>query len=214
MPKSKIYFMGLATLLGFPMVGITLVGFIEDNPWSFEFNWFTPMEVLPQLLIGLIIGAVAGFIAWWMINRKDMLLIKKKYGVLIYNFKLTIWEILFLSFSAGVGEEFLFRGIIQTYWGIWITAIFFVAIHGYLDPRDNKMMRYGLFMTLVIGILGYLKIHFGLIAPMAAHFAIDVVLLYKLTNDDSLKFRPIVPTVNMQELKTEEGDATERPDTP
>jgi membrane protease YdiL (CAAX protease family) len=102
-----------------------------------------------------------------------------------------------------VGEEFLFRGVIQSYWGIWITAIFFVAIHGYLDPRDKKMMTYGLTMTVIIGILGYMNTYLGLIAPMAAHMAIDVVLLYKLTNDPVFNFKPIQPTAAFRNLDEE-----------
>lgn len=187
MPKSRLYAMGFATLLGFPIVGITLVGFIESNPWDFEFNWLYPENLIIQLGIGLAFGILAGFLAWFIVNHKSFLQIKMKYGVLIHSFRMSTWEILFISFCAGVGEEFLFRGIIQPYWGVWITAIFFVAIHGYLDPRDRKMMFYGMTMTIVIGILGYMKVYLGLIAPMAAHFAIDVVLLYKLTNDKSFK---------------------------
>ena len=193
MPKSKIYIMGLATLLGFPALGITIIGFVETNPWEFQFNWFSPYSFLIQLAIGLAFGTGAGLLAWWLINLPKMKNIKMKYGILIHRFKLNIWEILFLSFSAGVGEEFLFRGIIQPYWGVWITAIFFVAIHGYLDPRDKKMMTYGLTMTIIIGILGYMKTYLGLVAPMTAHFAIDVVLLYLLTNDESLVFKPPTP---------------------
>ena len=52
--------------------------------------------------------------------------------------------------------------------------------------------------------MGFMKIYFGLIAPMMAHFAIDVVLLYKLTNDKSFEFKPLpVPEFNMQEWKEE-----------
>lgn len=175
--------MGFATLLGFPAIGITLIGFIESNPWDFKFNWFAPENFTIQIIVGLLFGTLSGFIAWAMINHKSFIQIKMKYGLLIHSFKMNLWEILFISFCAGVGEEFLFRGIIQPYWGIWITAIFFVAIHGYLDPRDKKMMIYGIMMTIVIGVLGYMKVYLGLIAPMAAHFAIDVVILYKLTTD-------------------------------
>jgi membrane protease YdiL (CAAX protease family) len=211
--KSKIYVMGIATLIGFPVVGITIVGFVEDNPWSFDFGWLTPVNPIIQILVGSVVGIFFGLVAWWMINRPQLKEIKKKYGVLIHRLKLSTGEILFLSFSAGVGEEFLFRGVLQPYWGVWITAVFFVAIHGYLDPRDKKMMTYGLTMTVIIGILGYMKIYLGLIAPMAAHMAIDVVLLYKLTHDSSLKpetifhHRPFdIPETSMRELDDDEPE--------
>lgn len=203
LPKSRIYIMGFATLFGFPIIGITVIGFVEADPWQFIFNWNSPLSAAYQTLIGLVFGTLAGFFAWWLINRREMLQIKMKYGILINKFRLSNWEILFLSFCAGVGEEFLFRGIIQPYWGIWITAIFFVAIHGYLDPRDKKMMTYGLTMTIIIGLLGYMKMYIGLVAPMAAHMAIDVVLLYKLTNDKVFNFTPSQPSEAFRVLDEE-----------
>jgi len=212
MPKSRLYAMGFATLLGFPMIGITLVGFIESNPWEFEFNWLYPHNLIIQLGVGLAFGILAGYIAWSIVNHKSFIQIKMKYGVLIHSFRMSTRQIIFISFCAGVGEEFLFRGIIQPYWGVWITAIFFVAIHGYLDPRDRKMMIYGMTMTVVIGILGYMKIYLGLVAPMAAHFAIDVVLLYKLTNDESFKFihiPPATPSGLDDESDSEHSEASE-----
>ncbi|MGB0805470.1 MAG: CPBP family intramembrane glutamic endopeptidase [Salibacteraceae bacterium] len=201
-PKSRIYAMGFATLLGFPAIGYTIIGFAESNPWEFDLNW-TTMNLMVQIIGGLVFGTIAGFFAWWLINRREMLQIKMKYGIMINRLKLSLGEILFLSFSAGVGEEFLFRGVIQPYWGIWITAIFFVAIHGYLDPRDKKMMTYGLTMTVIIGLLGYMKNYMGLVAPMMAHFAIDVVLLYKLTNDKVFNFKPSQPTESFSAMDEE-----------
>ncbi|MFT4753282.1 MAG: membrane protease YdiL (CAAX protease family) [Salibacteraceae bacterium] len=216
LPKSKIYIMGFATLLAFPAIGITLIGFVEEHPWEFSINWNSPLAIGYQTLIGLAFGTLAGLFAWWLINRRDMLQIKMKYGKLIHSFKLTKWEMIFLSFCAGVGEEFLFRGVIQSYWGVWITAIFFVAIHGYLDPRDKKMMTYGFTMTVIIGVLGYMKMYFGLVAPMAAHMAIDVVLLYNLSIDKSFNFIPSQPTEAFRNLDHEildelENEKTETP---
>lgn len=201
MQKKNIYLLGLATLFGFPILGITILGFVESNPWDFPFNWTYPQGLPLQIILGLFVGLFAGLVAWWTINRPSMLPIKFKYGILISQFRLTIWEILFLSAAAGIGEEFLFRGILQEYWGVWITAIVFVAIHGYLDPRNNKMMIYGVIMTIFIGILGYMKIYLGLIAPIVAHFAIDVVLLFKLTNDEALKMS--IPKLPFDDLESE-----------
>ena len=211
LPKSKIYAMGLGTLIGFPVVGYTIIGFVENDPWAFEINWFTPYSLLVQIIAGLIFGTLAGLLAWALINQRNMLEIKMKYGVLIHQFKLSLWEILFLSFCAGVGEEFLFRGVIQPYWGVWITAIFFVAIHGYLDPRDKKMMTYGLTMTVIIGLLGYMKTYLGLVAPMMAHFAIDVVLLYKLTHDNVFRFKPAPPNAEFRAVDAEVPEELEEP---
>ena len=206
--------MGFATLIGFPSLGITIVGLVEENPWGFEFNWLSPYGFVVQVIAGLLFGILAGYSAWWMINRPQLKSIKMKYGILIHSLKLSVWEILFLSFSAGVGEEFLFRGVIQPYWGVWITAVFFVAIHGYLDPRDKKMLSYGLLMTVLIGILGYMKIYLGILAPMAAHFMIDVVLLYLLSNDKAFDFVSAQPSFIMREFNPENFNDKSNPESP
>ena len=64
-------------------------------------------------------------------------------------------------------------------------------------------MTYGLTMTVIIGLLGYMKNYMGLVAPMMAHFAIDVVLLYKLTNDQVFNFKPSQPNAEFRALDAE-----------
>ena len=193
MPKKNLYLMGFGTLLGFPLLGVFILYLVEENPLEFVFHWNFPLNVFYQILIGLVFGIMSGSIAWWFINRPEMVSIKKKYGVMIHGLKLNLWEIIFLSFGAGVGEEFFFRGVLQPYWGVEITAVVFVAIHGYLDPRDKKIMSYGMVMTLIIIAIGYLNIYVGLLSSMMAHFIIDVVLFYQLSNDKSLAFVPSQP---------------------
>lgn len=200
MNQKKLLLMGLGTLLGFPLLGITIVGLIEEQPIDFYFAWnVTPWYF--QLFFGIAIGIILGLIAWWWINRPALNHIKLKYGVLVYQFKLSTWQIFFISLCAGVGEEFLFRGVIQPYWGITVTAVFFVAIHGYLDPRDKHMLTYGILMTFLIGILGIMKQQLGLISAMAAHFAIDVVLFHHLTHDPYIAKESAKNDIISQELE-------------
>jgi len=80
-----------------------------------------------------------------------------------------------------VGEEILFRGAFQPLFGLWIVAIVFVAIHGYLNLFDWKISIYGLYMVLVAAGFGYLFSGFGIIAASSAHFAFDVIMLRYLT---------------------------------
>ncbi|MBK7566807.1 MAG: CPBP family intramembrane metalloprotease [Bacteroidetes bacterium] len=46
---------------------------------------------------------------------------------------------LFLSFCAGVGEELLFRGAIQPWLGIWLTALLFI-FYTDLNPKDKPLL--------------------------------------------------------------------------
>jgi membrane protease YdiL (CAAX protease family) len=108
--------------------------------------------------------------------------IRKKYAPLIQNLKLSTTAIVLLSFCAGFGEELLFRGALQPLLGIWITAIIFVAIHGYLNPRDWRLSVYGTVMTLIIVVLGYMTEVWGIFTACAAHMAIDIVLFKYLVD--------------------------------
>lgn len=92
--------------------------------------------------------------------------------------------ILGLALIPAIGEELVFRGIMQPTlarwfgdrpgWGIWVTAIIFSAIH---------TQFLGFFPRMLLGAgFGYLYVWSGrLAAPIAAHFAnnaLQVVLLY------------------------------------
>jgi membrane protease YdiL (CAAX protease family) len=186
MQKSKLYILGLVTLIIFPLVGLTIVGFVEENPneWIQQRLDRERLEIHWQLLIGLFFGALSGFLGWRIIRLPFMKSVRQKYGSLLQQLKLNWVDIIFISFCAGVGEELLFRGAIQPYLGIWVTAIIFVAIHGYLNPMDWRISVYGIFMTAIIAALGYFAQDFGILTAITAHFAIDVVLLFYTTKVD------------------------------
>jgi len=99
----------------------------------------------------------------------------------------TVWGLLFnlfmIAFLPAIGEELLFRGVIQKiftgwtknhHWGIWITAILFSALH---------IQFYGFIPRMILGVLfGYLLIWSGSIwLPVIAHFvnnAFAVLAIY------------------------------------
>jgi len=85
-----------------------------------------------------------------------------------------------ISICAGVGEELFFRGALQPWLGIPVTAVVFVAIHGYLDPRDKRLFLYGTLLTLCMMVLGWMAEVQGLVGPMVAHTLIDILLLERL----------------------------------
>lgn len=101
----------------------------------------------------------------------------------------SIWGLSFNIFMIAVlpaiGEEFLFRGVIQriftkmtksNHWGIWISAILFSALH---------MQFYGFVPRMLLGVLfGYLLVWSGSMwLPVAAHFVNNgfaVVAMYMI----------------------------------
>src|SRR5690606_14751744 len=90
--------------------------------------------------------------------------------------KLSRAGMLVLSLCAGIGEELFFRAGIQPFLGIWWTAILFVFIHGYLDPRNWRISIYGLVMVGIIAWFGYRFETIGIVAAMIAHAAFDFIL--------------------------------------
>lgn len=180
MNKNLFFGLGLFTLFGFSAIGWAIIYFFIGLPFGSIFqhgvNWFL------QVLVGLIYGAFTGWLGWLVVKSKLLDKTRKFYTGIIRELNLNIHEIIFISFCAGVGEEILFRAAVQYYLGIWLTAILFVAIHGYLSPMNWRISIYGAFMTIIIAGVGYMFDYFGLISAISAHFAIDVVLLWFLTN--------------------------------
>jgi len=182
MPKSKFYILGLLTLIGFPLIGITIVGIVEEFPREFTLSY--EESLLMQILTGTGYGLIAAFVAWRIIRIPFMQSVRVKYGALIKQLRLNLFDIIFISICAGVGEELLFRGVIQPYLGVWITAVIFVAIHGYLNPMNQKMTIYGVYLTIVIGGLGYLSNDIGIVTAIVAHTVMAIVLLLYINASD------------------------------
>ncbi len=101
-----------------------------------------------------------------------------------------LFNIFMIAFLPAIGEELLFRGVIQRiftdmtksyHWGIWISAILFSALH---------MQFYGFIPRMLLGVLfGYLLVWSGTIwLPIAAHFVNNgaAVIAWYLTHKNLL----------------------------
>lgn len=134
-----------------------------------------------QVLIGSILGLLLGSIAWIFISSEFMRPVLAKYGNVISSLQLDYVTIISISLCAGIGEEWFFRGFLQDYLGVIITSVIFVFIHGYLNIFEPKIYYYGILMTVMIIMIGYLDTYVGLMGSMAAHTMIDIILFYKLS---------------------------------
>ena len=104
----------------------------------------------------------------------------------IKSLHLTVFELLFLSICAGFGEEILFRLALQEWLHPFIAAVFFVAIHGYINPKDWSTTKYGIFVLFFIIVISYALEPLGIWFCIAAHVTYDFVLFYywsKLARD-------------------------------
>lgn len=165
--------------MGFGALGFFLA-YLQGKPWTEILNednrsWGE------QLFDGFRYGSIASLCILWLLYNSILEAPRNFFSELIGKFRLNIADMLFLSLCAGVGEEILFRGAIQHWLGIWITAIVFIALHGYLDPSDWRISIYGLLMVVIVAGMGYLFVQSGLVAAMMAHFLIDVAIFVSLS---------------------------------
>jgi uncharacterized protein len=145
---------------------------------NFIGEWNTRME-FPEFLAGL---------ERWMKNAEEnaaelteAFLNVETTGGLLFN-------LFMIAFLPAIGEELLFRGVIQRiftnwtrshHWGIWISAILFSALH---------IQFYGFVPRMLLGVLfGYLLVWSGSVwLPIAAHFfnnGFAVVALYLINKN-------------------------------
>ncbi len=148
-----------------------------------------------QIGIGLLLGAVWGSLAWMIVSRPFFTDIRNFFKGIFEPMNLGVTEVVFISICAGVGEELLFRGAIQPLIGIWLTALLFVAIHGYLNPFNWRMSVFGGLMVLAAASFGYATIHWGIISAIVAHTVVDIILL--------LRLRQPVKTITRAEIPSE-----------
>lgn len=170
----KIRFLGLVTLLIFPIPGYFIASYFNEVPFT-KFLQVNRIEIVP-LVYGLQIGFVYAFIAYLSMKAPFFDQLPNKVDRIIDQLPLTYADGIFLSACAGIGEELLFRAGIQPLLGPWITSVVFVALHGYLNPWDWKFSMYGLIVLPFIVVISFGFIHFGLWFSIAAHFAYDAVL--------------------------------------
>ena len=173
MSKRFIYLMGFITLLAFPLPSLLWMHFFEGMSFA-DFFQVENIRAIP-ILYGLEFGIVYAYIAIILLKAPVFDRIPLKFEHAIKSMKLTYFD----------GEELLFRSGMQYYAGIWITSLFFIAIHGYFSIKKPLMSLYGLVVLPFILLISMGFNHFGLWFSISAHFAYDIVLMYAIISDKS-----------------------------
>ncbi len=88
-------------------------------------------------------------------------------------------EMLILALASAVGEELLFRGALLPWFGVWIQAAIFAALH--IGP-GKRFLPWTLSAFVLGAAFGELALRTGnLGGPIAAHFAINFINLRYIT---------------------------------
>lgn len=176
--KDMALKLAAGTIVGMPLIGWAIMWFFQDTDFVSHFRGAKPFW--QQIIVGLFVGTVSALGAIAMMRLPFLAEANIQYSQLLQNLKLTTSEKVYISICAGIGEEFLFRGVIQPLLGVFLTAFLFVALHGYLRLTDWRISIYGLYMIAVVVVFGFLTVYLGLAAAAVAHIAVDVILLIGL----------------------------------
>jgi uncharacterized protein len=196
--------LGLFTLLGFGGLGWLIHAVLQGRDLQTVF-FPSHRGVAGQVAEGIGYGILASAVILWLLYRRILDQPRHYFVQLLERIQLGVPGILFLSLCAGIGEEWLFRGALQHWLGIWLCAVAFVALHGYLNPGDWPVALYGLLMVLVVAGMGYLYEYSGLFAAMSAHALIDVAIF------TSLRY---FPGPGVSQAQSRPGVPTNQPDSP
>ena len=143
-----------------------------------------------QLLAGPVIGAALGLavVALTRVARKHYQWARDLHT----NFRdllgpLTGREIVILALASSIGEELLFRGALLPWFGIWIQAIVFAALHIGPGRRFLPWTLSALVRGLGFGWLAVWTTNLG--APIAAHFVINFLNLRFIVAEPAVLLR-------------------------
>jgi membrane protease YdiL (CAAX protease family) len=179
MDAYTLFVVGFFFEIGLVLIA-ALVGWIfVSEPFPFELRY--DLEALTWGVVATIPWAAAAVLLTSRFGRRVGFVgriyehLKHMLGRGIRDLRLE--EIIILAAAAGIGEEVLFRGVLQGLAGIWITSLVFGALHA-LTPA---------YFILATGIglyLGFLQDHTGnLLVPITVHWLYDCVALVLLRKE-------------------------------
>lgn len=174
--RHLLLWLALLTLFVFSGVGYALI------IWQQERNWQQLLgnQYALQVSAGFAFGLMSAIVAVVLVESRYLGQLSDFFRELFRNSDIRWHDAIFASFCAGIGEEIFFRGALQYYLGIWGTAILFVLIHGYLNPKHRNLFLYGLYMIFVSAGFGYLCQYSGLLSAIVAHIIFDIYMFWHL----------------------------------
>ena len=85
-----------------------------------------------------------------------------------------LWHIIVISVLAGLGEELLFRGVLQPIIGLPLASLVFGLVH----VGGRGFIGYGIWAACIGALFGWLTVVTGgLLAPIVAHAVYDALAL-------------------------------------
>jgi len=170
----------LIAIGGTALIGVLALALsiLLDAPFSAQFSW-----TARDGFIGFAAVSPPALFLWWFSETKNAYLVRFRRSQIEFfanvGFEFTIGRILAMAIAAGIAEELLFRGVLQT----WIASFAPLAV-AIIAPNilfGLLHMRTALY-AVIAGLVGaYLGVLFALtdnlLTPMIAHGLYDLVAL-------------------------------------
>ena len=181
-PRSAVYFSAVVSQWILGVIGVLVVLFAWPSWTSLGFASIGMASFLKwtAVLVGISVAGLGLVLllerrGWWPEEAEMVRLLMPQ------NARERLWSLLGLAPTAGLCEEFLYRGFLlaevtawfhSAAWGVVISSAAFGLAHSYQGV--NGMVRAGLLGAL----LAWPVVHTGSLFPsMTAHFLIDAVAL-------------------------------------
>lgn len=124
---------------------------------------------------------------WWLVHsdRPTLRELRRQVEWLIGEMfpAASIGQLAMVALLAGVGEELLFRGVLQTLLGWWTTPVIGLLITSLLFGAAHALSKLYFVLAAAIGLcFGWMTLYYNdLVAPMVAHSVYDFVALMYLS---------------------------------
>jgi membrane protease YdiL (CAAX protease family) len=156
---------------------LMLVAWLASRTLQLNTSWGDPgRDVVIGLLAALALAAINYLLlehlpAGWVVDG-----VRAVYRELLVPLfaRVSRPAIVLIGIAAGIGEEWLFRGVLQPTLGMVAASILFGLAH----VGGSRMLAFGVWATAMGFALGALALLTGgLLAPIVAHGAYDIVAL-------------------------------------
>jgi membrane protease YdiL (CAAX protease family) len=144
-------------------------------------------EVRAAILRGALVTLPMLAIFFWLVHssRATLRQLRRQVQSLISEMFPTanVAQFALVALLAGIGEELLFRGVLQTLLVQWTTPWIGLAVTGVLFGLAHALSKLYFALATLIGLsFGWLVLHYhDLIAPMVAHSLYDFIALIYLS---------------------------------
>jgi membrane protease YdiL (CAAX protease family) len=181
---------------GFPMA-VVVEGALAILAIGFAWLFSVPLrEQFPATGEAAVWAVVRGLAAtvpmlamfWWLANsnRPALRELRQQVERLLGDMfpMATLGQLALVAALAGVGEELLFRGVLQTVFGRWTTPAAALVVVSLLFGLAHALSKiYFTFATVIGFFLGWLTWYFDdLLAPIVAHGVYDFAALVYLSH--------------------------------